>query len=94
MFSGPTLAEGIHRAQVHERMLRWLKGNLGVGCSSLDAFGEYNLPKELKLGEVFTRLTDSSVKEELGYDDFQLTQATLEHVFNSFAKQTPAKDDN
>ncbi|KAF4699660.1 hypothetical protein FOZ62_026554, partial [Perkinsus olseni] len=94
MFSGPTLAEGVHRAQVHERMLRWLQRNLGAGCASLDGFGEYSLPRELKLGEVFTRLTDTSVKQGLGYDDFQLTQATLEHVFNSFAKQSAAKDED
>lgn len=55
---------------------------MGVGCTSSGAFGKYSLLKELKLGEVLTRLTNSSVKQELGYDDFHLTQATLEHVIN------------
>ncbi|KAF4688251.1 (ABC) transporter [Perkinsus olseni] len=90
IFTASALAAAVTGGTLHTRVLQWLHSVISPECESLGEIGEFSLPRTINLGQVFSKLSDSKVKEELCFNDFQLSQTTLEQIFNRFAQGDPS----
>ncbi|EER01195.1 Bacitracin transport ATP-binding protein bcrA, putative [Perkinsus marinus ATCC 50983] len=84
-FNRGALASAVVRALQHMKALRWLMINVSSECQTLEEVGEFALPRDLDLGFIFSKLSPAHVQAELEMHDFQLSQTTLEQIFNRIA---------
>ncbi|KAF4657352.1 (ABC) transporter, partial [Perkinsus chesapeaki] len=85
-YTASALATSVTGGMLHTRALEWLKKTISEECRSLGEVGEFSLPRSINLGDVFSKLSNPTVKEDLSFTDFQLSQTTLEQIFNRFAQ--------
>lgn len=85
IFTISSLSAAVMSGALHVRALHWMHSHISPECESVGEIGEFSLPRTISLGEVFSKLSDSNIKEELCFNDFQLSQTTLEQIFNRFA---------
>ncbi|KAF4670224.1 hypothetical protein FOZ61_001242 [Perkinsus olseni] len=85
-FNRGALASAAARALQHMNALQWLMQHVSPETRTLEEVGEFALPRDIDLGSIFSELSDADAKEELEMHDFQLSQTTLEQIFNTFAR--------
>ncbi|KAF4751758.1 hypothetical protein FOZ63_022774, partial [Perkinsus olseni] len=85
-FNRGALASAAARALQHMSALQWLMQHVSSETRTLEEVGEFALPRDIDLGSIFSELSSAQAKEELEMHDFQLSQTTLEQIFNTFAR--------